>query len=284
MSVEIVTDSASDLQQEEANELGITVLPIKTFIDGDEYYDGVTITTDEFNDKFEKAKEVPRTSQIPPAHYEVFLKPLVENDKDIVLITLGSGLSGTHQSARIAADELGGNIYVVDSESVTIGQQLLVKLAQQLKEQGLSAKEIAEELEKQKKRIHVVASVDTLKYLQKGGRISKTAALAGTMLNIKPVLDVNDNKVEVVAKPRGAKKSADTVTKKIKEYGGIDFDLPVMLAYSGKDDSSLQNFLDKNKDLFEGKLDEIPVANIGATIMTHAGPGAYAVAFFADED
>lgn len=284
MSIQIVSDSACDMTQEEAKDLNVTLLPIKTFIDGDEFYDGITITTEEFNDRMEKAKEVPRTSQIPPAHYEVFLKPYTEVNDDIVLITLASGLSGTNQSAHIAADMLGGNIYVVDSENATIGQQLLVRLANQLREEGLSAKEIAEELEKQKKRIHVVASIDTLEYLQKGGRLSKTAAMAGGLLNIKPVLDVNDNKVEVIAKPRGAKKSADTVTKKIKEFGGIDFNMPVMLAYSGNDDKSLQDYLKKNEDLFEGHLDEIPVTNIGATISTHSGPGAYAVAFFADED
>lgn len=283
MSVRLISDSACDMTQEEAKTLGVTVLPLKTLIDGVEYLDGVTITTEEFYDKLESCKALPTTSQLSPAEFEDALRPIVESGDEAVIITLAGNLSGTAQSAAIAAAEAGGSVWVVDSGNVTIGQGILLRYAIQLRDQGFTGKEIAEELERVKPRICLLARVDTLEYLMRGGRLSKTAAIAGTLLHIKPVLSVEDGEIKVLGKARGSRQSDNMLTQFIQKKGGIDFSMPVMLAYSGTDDALLKGYVDNSRSLWEGHLDSLPVTMIGSTISTHAGPGAIAVAFFAKE-
>lgn len=284
MSVKIISDSACDIQQDEAKKLDVTIMPFRTFIDGEEFLDGITITPEEFYEKLETCKELPKTSQLTPADFDKVLTPIVENDDEAVIISIPEVFSGTIQNARLMAQEKGKNIYVVDSGNATIGQQILVRYAAQLRDKGLSAKEIAEELERAKKRIHLVASVDTLEYLQRGGRVSKTVAVAGNLLKIKPVLDVNMTDVDIVAKPRGHKKSREKVQEFIDKAGGIDFDLPVIYGFSGVDDTLLKEFMNATEDVWKDHEDDLIITNIGSTMSTHTGPGCYGVAFFAKED
>ena len=281
MSVKLISDSACDISQSEAKELQITILPLKTLIDGVEYLDGVTITPQEFYDKLETCRELPTTSQRSPAEFEDVFRPAVENGDEVVVITISGKLSGTAQSAAIAAAEYPGKVWVVDSETVTIGQRILMMYAVRLRDQGLSGREIAEELDRIKSRACLLARVDTLEYLVRGGRLSKTAGFAGTILNIKPVISGEDGEVKVFGKARGSKQSDNMLTDFIQKKGGVDFDLPVMLAYSGTDDALLKGYIDNSRTLWEGHLDSLPVTMIGSTISTHAGPGAIAVAFFA---
>ena len=282
MSVRLISDSACDISQSEAKNLNITVLPLKTLIDGVEYLDGVTITPQEFYDKLETCRELPTTSQLSPAEFDDVFRPAVDSGDEVVVITISGKLSGTAQSAAIAAAEHPGKIWIVDSESVTIGQRILVMYAIRLRDEGLSAREIAEQLDRIKSRVCLLARVDTLEYLVRGGRLSKTAGIAGTVLNIKPVLSVEDGEVRVVGKARGSRQSNNMLTQFIQKKGGVDFSLPVMLAYSGTDDALLKGYIDNSRALWEGHLDSLPVTMIGSTISTHAGPGAIAVAFFAD--
>ena len=281
MAVKIISDSACDISQSEAKELDITVLPLKTVIDGEEYLDGVTITTEEFYEKLETCKALPSTSQISPAEFEDALRPAVENGDEVVVITIAGKLSGTLQSATIAAADFPGNVWVVDSESVTIGQRILIMYAVSLRDAGLSAREIAEQLNRIKSRVRLLARVDTLEYLVRGGRLSKTAGFAGAVLNIKPVLSVEEGEVKVLGKARGSRQSNNMLTEFIEKKGGIDFDLPIMLAYSGTDDALLKGYIENSRALWEGRMDNLPVSTIGSTISTHAGPGAIAIAFFA---
>lgn len=281
MNVRIITDSACDIRQEQAKELGIIVLPLKNIIDDVEYLDGVNITPEEFYEKLETAENLPTTSQITPVEFTDALTPIVEAGDEAVIITLAGKLSGTAQSAAIAAEEFDGKVWVVDSGNVTIGQNILVRYAIRLRDEGLSAREIAEELEQVKSRICLLARVDTLEYLVRGGRLSKTAGFAGTLLNIKPVISVEDGEIKVLGKARGSRQSNNMLTEFIEKTGGIDFDMPAMLAFSGTDDALLKGYIDNSRALWEGHLDTLPVTMIGTTIGTHAGPGAIAVAFFA---
>lgn len=283
MAVRLISDSACDISQSEAKELNITVLPMKTIIDGVEYLDGVTISSQEFYDKLETCKELPTTSQISPAEFEDAFQSAVENGDEVVAITISGKLSGTSQSAVIAAADFSGDVWVVDSESVTIGQRILILYAVRLRDAGLGGREIAEQLNRIKSRVCLLARVDTLEYLVRGGRLSKTAGFAGTILNIKPVLSVEDGEVKVLGKARGSKQSNNMLMDFIQQKGGVDFSLPVMLAYSGTDDALIKGYIDNSHVLWEGQLDSLPVTMIGSTISTHAGPGAIAVAFFADQ-
>lgn len=281
MNVKLISDSASDMTQLEAKEQGVIILPLKTVIDGVEYLDGVTITTEEFYEKLETCKELPTTSQISPAEFEDALRPIVESGEEAVIITLAGKLSGTAQSAAIAAAEVGGNVWVVDSGNVTIGQNILLRYAVRLRDQGLTGREIAEELERVKSRICLLARVDTLEYLVRGGRLSKTAGFAGTLLNIKPVLCVEDGEIKVLGKARGSQQSNNMLTEFIKKKGDVDFSMPVILAYSGTDNALLKGYIENSRALWENHLDSLPITMIGSTISTHAGPGAIGVAFFA---
>ena len=231
----------------------------------------------------ETCKELPTTSQLSPAEFGDVFRPAVENGDEVVVITISGRLSGTLQSAAIAAADFPGKVWIVDSGSVTIGQRILMMHAVSLRDAGFGGQEIAEQLNHIKSRICLLARVDTLEYLVRGGRLSKTAAFAGAILNIKPVLSVEEGEVKVLGKARGSKQGDNMLTDFIKKKGGVDFNLPVMLAYSGTDDALLKGYIDNSRALWEEHLDSLPVTMIGSTISTHAGPGAIAVAFFADK-
>ena len=195
-----------------------------------------------------------------------------------VVITLSSKLSGTYQSAVIAAGDY-ENIYVVDSGSAAIGGGILTELALRLLDQGLEAPEIAVRLE-EKSKIRIVALVDTLEYLKKGGRISKTVAFAGAVLNIKPVLAVVDGEIQMLGKARGSKMGNNLLVQEIEKAGGVDFSKPVLLGYTGLSDALLLKYIEDSRRLWEDGLEQVRYTTIGSVIGTHAGPGAVAVAFF----
>lgn len=271
----IIVDSTSDLTPEIKKQ--VHIVPLTVHFGDEEFIDGVTIDHKRFYEKLIETDVHPSTSQASPAAFE----PEYEKAKDegAVVITVSSKLSGTYQSAVIAAEEY-ENIYVVDSTSVAIGASILVELAVRLANQGLEAKEIARQLEEAKKKIVLVALVDTLEYLKKGGRISKSVAAFGTMLNIKPVLGVEDGEIQVLGKARGSKMGNNMLVQQIDKVGGIDFTKPVLLGYTGLSDAMLLKYINDSKYLWEGNLPEVRYTTIGSVIGTHAGPGAVAVAFF----
>ena len=196
-----------------------------------------------------------------------------------VVITLSSSFSGTYQSAMIAAAEY-ENIYVVDSGSAAMGSGILIELAFRMLDAGKTAAEIAAVLEEEKKKIVVVALVDTLEYLKKGGRVSKTLAFAGTVLNIKPVLSVTMGEIHLLGKARGSKMGNNLLVQEINKAGGIDFSKPVLLGYSGISDALLKKYIEDSRHIWEGNLEEVRYTTVGSVIGTHCGPGAVVVAFF----
>ena len=286
--LQIITDSASDILQEEAGKKDLVVLPLKVNFAGTEYLDGVTISHREFYEKLIESDVLPTTSQVAPAEYEEVYRKALKEGKEVVCITLSQKLSGCYQSACIAREDVledfpDAKIYVIDSENACLGQKILVELAIRLREEGKSGEELKSHLEIMKKRVRLVALIDTLEYLIKGGRLNKGAGLVGMMLSIKPVVAVENGEVVVLGKARGSKNVNNLLTEMVNKSGGIDFSLPFSLAYSGLSRALLDKYVSDSGRLFEEYFaaEDLPVASIGATIGTHAGPGAVGVAFFA---
>lgn len=281
MSVRIIIDSACDLTKEQADELQTTFLPLKTIFGEEEFLDGITLSHRQFFEKLIESDCMPTTSQIPPHEYETVFQEVKEAGDTAVVITLSSKLSGTYQSANIARDGYEDCIWLVDSENVCIGEQILVRYACRLRDTGASAAEIAAILDQRKKDVRVIALLDTLEYLKRGGRISGAAAFAGGLLSIKPVIAIADGEVAILGKARGSKNGNNMLREETAKCGGIDFTMPFSLAYSGLDDSLLQKYIADNAAMWQEQVSELPISTIGSTIGTHAGPGAIAVAFFA---
>lgn len=277
MKTRIIVDSTSDLMP--AIKEQVHVVPLTVHFGQEEYIDGVTINHKTFYEKLIETDVHPSTSQATPATFEKEYEKVKNAEEAAVVITLTSKFSGTYQSAMIAAQDY-DNIYVVDSGSVAIGGGILVEYALRLLNEGMEAKEIAEKLEDVKSRILIVALVDTLEYLKKGGRISKTVAFAATMLNIKPVLSVADGEINILGKARGSKMGNNLLVQEIEKAGGVDFSMPVLLGYTGLSEAMLLKYIEDSKHLWEGGLDEVHYTSIGSVIGTHVGPGAVAVAFF----
>lgn len=277
MSIHIITDSASDIAQNAYD--NVTVLPMTVTFGEEERKDGVTITHKEFYERLIESSTLPVTSQISPFQFEEAMRPLVEEGKQVLVITMSGKLSGTNQSAMIAANAFPEKVAVVDSENVTIGEHVLVDVARRVIEDGLSMDEIVEKLNLAKKKIRLVALLDTLEYLMKGGRISKTAAFAGGLLSIKPVIAVVDGEISVLGKARGSKQANNLIAQEIEKNGGVDFEEPYYFGYTGNSDALLQKYIEDNKALWEGKTERFPITTVGGTIGTHVGPGAIAVAW-----
>ena len=281
MAIKIITDSASDITV--SNREDLIILPITITFHGTEYEDGINLSHKEFYEKLIESEELPTTSQISPYTFEEAIRRVLADGDEPVIITLSGKLSGTYQNAFVAASEFEEKVYVIDSENVAVGQHALVEYALRLKDEGLDAASIAEELNKSKKRIHTIALLDTLEYLKKGGRISKAAAFTGSVLSIKPVVGVVNGEVAVLGKARGAKHGNNLLIEQIGLCGGIDFEKPFSLGYTGSDDTLIKQYIEYSKSIWEGHTDELPISTIGGTIGTHVGPGAVAVAFFSPE-
>lgn len=277
MNVRIIVDSSTDVAEAYLNR--IQVVPLTLRFGEEEYYDGVTIHKEEFYRRLVESDELPTTSQATPASFDRVFREVAANGDSAVVICLSSKLSGTYQSACIAAESY-DNIYVVDSQSVAIGTGVLAQYAVDCADAGISAREIAQKLEKKKADVTVIALLDTLEYLKKGGRISKTVAFAGGVLNIKPVVTVQDGVVALIGKARGSRNGNNLLVEKINQSGGVDFSLPVLLGYTGLNSALLDKYVEDSRGLWAEELDAIPKTLLCSIIGTHVGPGAVAVAFF----
>ena len=277
MKTRIIIDSTADLSAELKDKLRI--VPLTVHFGDEEYLDGVTIDHKTFYEKLIESDELPTTSQATPDSFIKEFDKVKEAGDSAVVITISSKLSGTYQSATIAAEDY-ENIYVVDSGSAAIGSGILAERALELADSGIDAREIAEALNKEKEKIVIIALLDTLEYLKKGGRISKTVAFAGAVLNIKPVISVENGEIAILGKARGSKMGNNLLVEEIKKSGGVDFEKPVMLGYSGLSDALLLKYIEDSKYLWEKGLKDIRYTAIGSVIGTHAGPGAIAAAFF----
>lgn len=279
MSVKIVIDSASELNQEEADKLGVVFMPIEVRFGDEEFFDGVNLTKEEFFERLENSSELPKTSLINEYRWEEVFKDITDKGDEVVAISISSGLSGGYASAVEASKKFDGKVFVVDSLNATVGERMLLEYALRLKEKELSAKEIAMMLDEVKSKIRVTAMVGTLKYLKMGGRISAVSALVGEVLSIKPLVAVIDGKVKNIGKAMGTKKAINQV-KNIILNDGIDFDMPYGIIWSGSSEDNLNMFIKDCSSLWEESGIEIQKYKMGSTIGTHVGPGAVGLAYF----
>lgn len=278
MSIKIVLDSTTDLVPELAGKF--KVVPLTVNFGEEEFIDGVTITKEEFYAKLIESDVVPTTSQASPEAFKRAFEKIAADGDEIICITVASKFSGTYQSACIAAEEFPGKIRVIDSKTVAIGTAILAEYAEYLVEKGFSSEEIEKAVTEKRDDITIVALIDTLEYLKKGGRLSKAAAFAGGLLNIKPVISVEDGEINILGKARGSKQGNNFLIKEIEKAGGVDFKMPVLLGYTGHDPYMLEKYVEDSRFLWEGNVENLRRTCVGSVIGTHVGPGAVAVAFF----
>lgn len=281
MAIKIVVDSASDISYEEAEKMGLVFLPLTVTFGDEEYKDTIDISHDEFYDRLENGPILPKTSQVTPFQYEQAFEKIVENGDIAIAITIASSFSGTYSSASIAADRFDdGKVYVVDSFSGSVGERILIEYALELLKTETNPEKMVSELNRVKEKIVVLFLLDTLEYLQKGGRISKMTSIAGALLSVKPILTVENKNLVLAGKARGFKKGNNLLREIAIDKGEFDGDKPFAVCYSGKSRELLDKYLEKYEEIFETKLDFIPVCQIGSSIGTHAGPNAVGLAFF----
>ena len=278
MKIRIITDSASDMPAVHRPE--VAVLSMTVTFGAEEFQDGINLTHHQFYEKLIEGEDLPTTSQISPSQFEEVFQAAVDAGETVVAVVLSAKLSGTYQSACIAAEEFPGQVFVVDSANATLGELVLVERAVELMDQGLDAAAIAARLEEEKKEVRLVGLLDTLEYLKRGGRVSASVALVGGRLAIKPVVAVQDGEVVVLGRARGSKNGNNLLVQEIQKSGGVDFGRPSRLGYTGLDDSLLRKYIEDSSALWSGHTDALPICTVGGTIGTHVGPGAVAVAFF----
>ena len=282
MAVKILVDSTFDFTEEELAALGLEVVRMRVLFGDEEFVDGLNITPRGFYERLIESDALPTTSQAAPADFAEAFERLTANGDELVCLTISSKLSGTYQSAMIAAADFEGRVRVVDTLNVALGAQILARYALRLASGGLGMDEVAGELERVKGRVHIIALLDTLEYLKRGGRISAAAAAVGGVFSIKPVITIRDGAVAVIGKARGSKNGENLLSQLIEKYG-VDFSMPYVLGYTGLSDALLQKYKADSARLWVGYAKDLPVSIVGSVVGTHAGPGAIAVAFFGKE-
>ena len=275
--VQIIVDSTADMPERFAAQC--RVVPLTVQFGNETFIEGVTIDRRRFYERLVESDVLPTTSQATPAAFAAVFDEVARAGDSAVVLTLSSKLSGTYQSACIAAAEY-ENIYVVDSQNVAIGTGILAQYALRCAAEGMDAKTLAALLERKREDVCLIALLDTLEYLKRGGRVSRTVAFAGGLLNIKPVATVQDGEVRLIGKARGSKQGNNLLTEKIAQCGGVDFALPILLGYSGLSDACLQKYVEDSRALWETGTDRLESTLICSVIGTHTGPGVVAVAFF----
>ena len=279
MSVRIITDSTVDLTPDVRAR--VKVVPLSVRFGDQEFQDSVTITAEKFYEMLVKIEELPTTSQPTPVAFEDAYREAVEAGDEVVCITIASKLSGTYQSATIAAEEFPGKVFVVDSRTAAIGSGALTEYALQLADQGMGGEQILKELMEKREKVRLYAIVDTLEYLKKGGRLSSTVALVGGLLNVKPIICVDEaGEIKVPGKARGMKNAFAQLSQLCSQNGGPDSDMPILLGYTGESDENLCKYMEENTQMWGFDPEKTIV---GSAIGVHVGPGAVAAAFFSKE-
>lgn len=281
MSIRIIVDSTADLPPQIRRQVDVVHLTIH--FGEEEYIDGITINSKTFYEKLIESDVLPTTSQATPFAFEEAFRKAVDDGHQVVCITCASKLSGTYQSAVIAAEEFPSQVHVVDSQTIALGSAILTEYALELVKQGMDAETVVWKLMQKREKVRLLAMLDTLEYLKKGGRISAAVALAGGLLNIKPVVCIENGEIKMLGKARGSRQANNLLVQEISKAGGVDFHKPVLLGYTGVSDALLQKYIQDSVSLWEGHMEKLPYEAVGSVVGTHAGPGAVAVAFFAAE-
>ena len=274
--IRILIDSSADFTADEAKKHNMELVPINVTINGKNYRDGVDLSKDEFYDLLVSSEEFPMTAQPSPQDFLDIFEDAKEKGDQVIYLSLSSGLSGTFQTATLAKNMAEyDDIYLIDTMSATRAIRLMAEYACKLKSEGNDAATIAAELEEFKSRVVILAALDTLEYLQKGGRLSKAAAAVGELANLKPIITVTkEGKMAVPGKALGRNKAISSLTKMVTEHE-IDTTFPIYSLYAVGEE---------NVEKLEQKLGKEGVRvtkrlQLGSTIGCHIGPGAYGVIF-----
>lgn len=276
--IKLVIDCASEIMAKEAEELGIISLPMKVSFGDDEYIPGITLTTDEFFGKLKQSKDLPHTSQINAYDYVETLRPLLENGDEVFCMVMSSGLSGSHNSLLLAEKELNNSRLVVfDTLSVTFAYKALVLEALKLIKQGITLSKLKEAMEQLKQKVRLVAIIDNVKYLVKGGRLSLAKGMIVEALNIKPIIAIEEGLVKMKGKAFGYGMAKKSLLKLIQN---IDTSYPIYYGHSANVEKG-QDFKRFIEDQLHLTFVE-PICSIGPVIGTHAGPNCVGLVYFAE--
>ena len=276
MSVRIVVDSTANMPESLLSQ--VTVVPLNVSFGDETFIDGVTIDNKTFYEKLATSNTLPKTSQPSPAAFAAVYEEAKQTGDTLVVLCVSSRLSGTCQSAMIAAQDY-DNVYVVDTLHVANAFGVLAEYALQLANAGKSAQDIVDAVLAEREHVQLFALLDTLEYLEKGGRISKTAAFAGTLLSLKPIVCIKDGALTSMGKARGMKQGQQLLMKEMAA-AGVDFSKPYLMGYSGLSDELLQNFLKTSASIWEDGVENVRTVPLCSVVGTHAGPGAVVAAFF----
>ena len=273
--IKLVIDSTSEIGVEEAKDLGLTLIPMKVIFDDEEYLVGVNLTTQEFYQKLAEAKNLPKTTQINFTEYVDAVKPILDKGDQVFAMCLSSELSGSFNNLKLAQSELGSeNFEAFDTLSVTFAYKALVLEAMKLIKNGATLRELKAEMERLRAKLRLYAIIDNVKYLIKGGRLSQGKGLMATALNIKPIVAIENGKVEVIGKAVGFNMALKSFCKLIKN---VDLSRTMFSGHAEAMDKA-QKMIDTIKDSLGLNFDNF--CEIGAVIGTHAGPGTVGVVYF----
>ena len=281
MKIAIVTDSNSGITQEEGKQLGIRIVPMPFMINGEEYLEDITLTQQEFYAKLGEGSDI-STSQPSPESIMALWDEVLEEYDEIVHIPMSSGLSGSCQTAMMLAEDYDKRVQVVNNQRISVTQRQSALDAKELAAKGMCAAEIKEKLEAVKFDSSIYITLDTLKYLKKGGRITPAAAALGTLLRLKPVLTVQGEKLDAFAKARTMKQAKSmmvaAITKDLEERFGDRTGKNVHLAVAHTDNQEeADEFAKELRELFPA-TGEIVIAPLSLSVSCHIGPGSLAVA------
>lgn len=277
--IAIVTDSNSGIKQEQAKEMGIYIVPMPFFINEELFLEDITLSQDKFYQKMTEDAEISTSQPSPGDVLDLWDKLLKEYD-EIVHIPMSSGLSSTCETITALAGDYDGKVYVVDNQRISVTLERAVLDAVELVHAGKSASEIKEVLEREKLEASIYITVDTLKYLKKGGRVTAAGAALGTVLNVKPVLTIQGEKLDACAKVRGWKAAKRTMLNAIKKdmeerFKDKESQMIMGIAYTQCEKATLDEWIHDVKAHFPGK--ELLVRPLSLSVSCHIGPGALAV-------
>lgn len=280
--IKIITDSASDFEVHEYNEMNVMCVPLCVSFGDAEYQETVDLTKDKFYELLESTKDFPRTAQPSPYVMECMLQKEMDAGNEAVVITLSSGFSGFYQNTVMVKEQLGyHSCYVIDSKTGTGGLRMLVEQAVKLRDAGMSACEIANEIEALKSKIALYACMDTLDYLHRGGRISNTAYTVGNITHIKPILEISkEGLVKIVSKVMGMRKGISYLIKQL-EIRQMDEKYPLYVMFTG-DRTNGEALAER----LRGTGYVVPsdkIINVGAAIGSHIGPNACGIVYVEKE-
>lgn len=277
MGIRIVIDSTSDVTDEIIQKYNIKMVPLTVNFEKESFLDKIELSSKEFFEKLAVAEKLPTTTLVSPgAFVEAFSEVLIEGDQVLGLF-IASELSGTYDSACMAKNMIGSDgIHIIDTRSACLGAFALILEAIKLVKQNKTIEEIVKELEGLKEKVVAVAAVDTLKYLEKGGRLSKGQAVIGSLLSIKPIIEIKDGKISVIDKIRGKNKTIKWFDEWIEKNNYDLSDKPVLL-FHGRSYENLKLLREAIEDKY--KIKNIIEQEVGAVIGTHSGPGVLGIGF-----